>query len=184
MLFRSRKTRVLIVGGSLGALKLNQVIPEALALLPEELRPEVCHQTGKGKFDETAKSYRDKALVVDVKEYIEDMAEAYAWADLVICRAGALTVSELCAAGVGAILVPYPHAVDDHQTKNAQTMVEAGAGWLLSQEELSPNSLAEMLKPLLAKKERISRLARAALKLAKPDAAERLARECGRLAHV
>lgn len=180
----SRKARVLIVGGSLGALKLNQVIPEAMALLPEELRPEVCHQTGKGKFDETAKSYQDKALVADVKEYIEDMAEAYSWADLVICRAGALTVSELCAAGVGAILVPYPHAVDDHQTKNAQTMVEAGAAWLVPQVELSADSLVEMLQPLLSKTERISRLARAALKIAKPDAADCLARECGRLAHV
>lgn len=176
--FAKRKLRLLIVGGSLGALKLNEMLPEALSNIEEELRPEVRHQTGRGKLDATLSDYNAHEVGADVSEFINDMASAYSWADLVICRAGALTVSELCAAGVGAILVPYPFAVDDHQTMNARVMVDAGAAWLVPQSELTADALTEMLKPLLNKPERIARLANAAHKLAKPYAADRVAQAC------
>ncbi|WP_231871754.1 MULTISPECIES: undecaprenyldiphospho-muramoylpentapeptide beta-N-acetylglucosaminyltransferase [unclassified Oleiphilus] len=182
--FAERKVRILIVGGSLGALKLNQVLPRALSNIEKDIRPEVRHQTGKGKLDATLSDYSALNVEADVCEFISDMAAAYRWADLVICRAGALTVSELCAAGVGAILVPYPFAVDDHQTKNAQVMVDGGAAWLAPQSELSEDALTEMLKPLLLKPERIARLANAAHKLAKPYAADRVAQACWSLSDV
>lgn len=179
-----RRLRVLIVGGSLGALKLNEVLPAALSEIAQDLRPEVRHQTGRGKLEATQADYNAHEVDADVSEFIKDMASAYSWADLVICRAGALTVSELCAAGVGAILVPYPFAVDDHQTKNAQVMVEGGAAWLAPQSELTADALTEMLKPLLLKPERIARLANAAHKLAKPYAADRVAQACWSLSDV
>lgn len=173
-----RKLRVLVVGGSLGALKLNQVVPAAMSLIAKDLRPAIRHQAGRGKLDATLSEYNAFGVDVDASEFINDMADAYKWADLVICRAGALTVSELCAAGVGAILVPYPFAVDDHQTLNAQVMVDGGAAWLAPQSELTADVLSEMLHPLLSKPERIARLANAAHKLAKPYAADRVAQAC------
>lgn len=182
--FANRKLRVLVVGGSLGALKLNEVLPEALSNIDKDLRPEVRHQTGRGKLDATLSEYKAYDVDADVSEFIKDMASAYSWADLVICRAGALTVSELCAAGVGAILVPYPFAVDDHQTMNAKVMVDGGAAWLAPQSELTADALTEMLRPLLEKPERIARLANAAHKLAKPYAADRVAQACWSLSDV
>jgi UDP-N-acetylglucosamine--N-acetylmuramyl-(pentapeptide) pyrophosphoryl-undecaprenol N-acetylglucosamine transferase len=179
-----RSPRILVLGGSLGAARLNEVVAQALALMPASVRPEVKHQSGRGKLEATVEAYRLADVQAEVSEFIEDMAAMYRWADLVICRAGALTISELCAAGRGAILVPYPFAVDDHQTLNAKAMVNAGAAWLVPQSELTGESLAEILKPLINKPERIVRLANMAREIAKPDAAEAVADECRRLAYA
>jgi UDP-N-acetylglucosamine--N-acetylmuramyl-(pentapeptide) pyrophosphoryl-undecaprenol N-acetylglucosamine transferase len=119
-----------------------------------------------------------------VEPFIKDMAEAYGWADLVICRAGALTISELCAAGVGALLVPFPHAVDDHQTRNADYMVKAGAALLMPQHKLTESLLADTLADLLANPQRLVDMARAARTLARPDATERVVNYCLEAAHV
>lgn len=173
-----RRVKLLVLGGSLGAQKLNESLPAALSLIDPALRPSVIHQTGKNKFDSTLSEYKRQGVEVDLREYIEDMGEAYDWADFVVCRSGALTVSELCAAGLGAILVPYPHAVDDHQTANARQMEKAGAAWILPQNELEPSTLADILLPLFQKPKRIEKLASAARKLAKPDAAENVANIC------
>lgn len=175
---------LLILGGSLGAQSLNEVVPKALGLLDENLKPSVWHQTGKNKAVDVSLAYAEHKIDANVSEFIEDMAQAYKWADFVICRAGALTISELCVAGLGAILIPYPHAVDDHQTKNAEYLVKGGAAWLLDQKDLSPNVLSEILKPLLVKKERINILSEAAHKLAQVDATENVANECRRVSYV
>jgi UDP-N-acetylglucosamine--N-acetylmuramyl-(pentapeptide) pyrophosphoryl-undecaprenol N-acetylglucosamine transferase len=167
-----------MIGGSLGAQALNRTVPGALALLTTDICPEIRHQTGRKEVEQTKAVYDDHNIVAEVTPFIDDMAAAYKWADLVVCRAGALTISELCMAGLGAILVPYPHAVDDHQTRNASMMTEAGAAWLLPQSDLNPQTLAEMLTPLLKKPDRISVLARAARKLAKPNATESVVTEC------
>jgi UDP-N-acetylglucosamine--N-acetylmuramyl-(pentapeptide) pyrophosphoryl-undecaprenol N-acetylglucosamine transferase len=128
---REGKLTILVLGGSLGARSLNQVIPAAMALLPENDRPVIKHQCGKRHIDDCQQAYQQAGVTADVVAFIDDMAAAYASADLVICRAGALTVAELAAAGVGALLVPYPYAVDDHQTRNAQILSEHGAGKVL-----------------------------------------------------
>ncbi len=172
------KLRMLVMGGSLGAESLNQCLPQALARVQPDLRPEIWHQSGANKQDATQQRYEDLGVEARVTAFIEDMAAAYRWADFVICRAGALTISELCVAGLGAILVPYPHAVDDHQTLNAKHMVDAGAAWILPQAQMSPQSLAEILEPLLAKPERIRRLGEAAHKIAQPAATEKVVAEC------
>ena len=153
-------------------------------MLDEEIRPEVWHQTGKNNADIVSQRYRELNVDAKVSEFIGDMSEAYRWADFVICRAGALTVSELCAAGVGAILIPFPHAVDDHQTKNAEYLVSGGAAWILPQNELSPKVLSEVLKPLLLKRDRMKILSEAAYKLAQVDATEKVANECRRVSYA
>jgi len=178
------KLHLLILGGSLGAQSLNETLPDALQLMRQELRPAIWHQTGKAKDTPVKAAYEAHGIDAKVTEFITDMAEAYRWADFVICRAGALTISELCVAGLGAILIPYPFAVDDHQTKNAEFMVEGGAAWLLPQSELRPEVLAEMLSPLFAKRERIAILSEAARKLAKVDATERVSDECRRVCYA
>ena len=175
---------LLILGGSLGAQSLNELVPKALSLLDAEVRPSVWHQTGKNKAEAVSQLYREFKIEVKVSEFIENMAEAYKWADFVICRSGALTISELCAAGLGAILIPYPYAVDDHQTKNAEYIVKGGAGWLLAQNDLTPKILSEVLQPLLVKRERVNILSEAAYKLAQIDATERVANECRRVSYA
>jgi UDP-N-acetylglucosamine--N-acetylmuramyl-(pentapeptide) pyrophosphoryl-undecaprenol N-acetylglucosamine transferase len=175
---------LLILGGSLGAQSLNECVPEAISLLRNELKPTVWHQTGKGRAEGVVTAYQNHGVEAKVTEFITDMAAAYKWADFVICRAGALTVSELCAAGLGAILIPYPFAVDDHQTENARFMVEGGAAWLLPQSELNASVLADMLTPLFAKRERLTLLSDAARKLAKVDATERVTEECRRMCYA
>ena len=139
---RAGPLRLLVVGGSLGAQALNQAVPKALALMSEEERPQVVHQSGAKRLDELRKNYAQAGVQANCVAFIEDMAGAYEWADLVICRAGALTVAELAAAGVASILVPFPHAVDDHQTANARFLANAGAAILLPQNELSAEKLA------------------------------------------
>jgi UDP-N-acetylglucosamine--N-acetylmuramyl-(pentapeptide) pyrophosphoryl-undecaprenol N-acetylglucosamine transferase len=174
---RSGPPRLLVTGGSQGARSLNQTLPDALALIGGG-RLQVRHQSGKTDVEATRKRYALAGLEATVSPFIDDMAAAYAWADVVVCRAGALTVSELAAAGCGAVLVPFPHAVDDHQTGNAQFLVEAGAAVVLQETELTPASLAQVLGPILDNRENSLRMARAARSVASPDAAEAVARAC------
>ena len=167
---RNRQPRLLVLGGSLGAEPLNKLLPEALALLANELRPEVFHQAGKQHDAITAERYRAVGVEAQVAPFIKDMARAYAWADLVICRAGALTVSELAAAGLPAFLVPLPHAIDDHQTRNAHYLASAGAAVLLPQRTTDAAALAAQLTEVLMHPEQLTRMAQTARRLAKPDA--------------
>jgi len=175
---REGSLRLLVVGGSLGAQVFNEILPEALARLPESSRPEVWHQCGQAKLDSARESYRQAGVEGRVDPFIADMAQAYGWADLVLCRAGALTVAELCAAGVGALLVPYPHAVDDHQTRNAGYMVEGGAAVLIPQPELTAEALADLLERFSADRQRLLEMAVAARDLAITDATERVVNYC------
>ncbi|WP_309044918.1 undecaprenyldiphospho-muramoylpentapeptide beta-N-acetylglucosaminyltransferase [Marinobacter sediminicola] len=170
--------RILVVGGSLGAQVFNQQLPEALAMLPEQERPEVRHQCGERHLEDARASYEQHGVSANVEPFIKDMAEAYSWADIVLCRSGALTVSELCAAGIGAVLVPFPHAVDDHQTKNGQQMVNAKAAILIPQSRLTPAVLAETLGDLARDRARVMDMAKAARTLARPDATERVVNYC------
>ncbi|MFC4259366.1 undecaprenyldiphospho-muramoylpentapeptide beta-N-acetylglucosaminyltransferase [Marinobacter lacisalsi] len=184
MVDRTGKARVLVVGGSLGARAINERMPLAVARLPEDIRPDIRHQCGERNHEATLAAYGDAGVDASVEPFIRDMADAYAWADLVVCRAGALTVSELCAAGVGALLVPFPHAVDDHQTRNADYMVKAGAALLMPQHKLTDELLADTLADLLGDREHIIDMARAARTLARPDATERVVNYCLEAAHV
>ena len=178
--------RLLVVGGSLGAMALNETLPKALAQLPEGQRPQVRHQTGQRNYEAVASIYKETGVEVELMPFIDDMAAAYAWADLVLCRAGALTVSELAAAGVGAILVPYPHAVDDHQTLNARYLSEHGAAELLPQTELNVEQLAGLLKDYGDDAEqgraKLLAMAEAARQLAHADAAQTVMNACLALA--
>ena len=175
---RSGALRLLVVGGSLGAQVFNQRVPEAIALMPEEDRPTVRHQCGEKHLDAAQAAYAEHKVEASVQPFIKDMAEAYEWADLVVCRAGALTVSELCVAGVAAVLVPFPHAVDDHQTRNAQQMVKAGGAILIPQPSLTADTLAQTLSGLAKARNRILEMATAAKSLARPDATERVVNYC------
>lgn len=175
---REGAVRLLVTGGSQGARALNQVVPGAIARLQSSPGLEIRHQAGKGRADEAARAYRGAGLVAEVTEFIEDMAAAYGWADLVVCRAGALTVSELATAGVAAVLVPFPHAVDDHQTRNAEFLVEAGGAVLLPEIRLNAATLAATLDPLVTNREKLVAMAENARSVAVPDSADRVARLC------
>ena len=143
---RSGPLRILVVGGSLGAKALNDTVPQALALIPPEQRPQVRHQSGAKQMQALQASYAAAGVQAELTPFIDDTASAYAQADLVICRAGASTVAELAAVGAAAIYVPFPHAVDDHQTTNARFVVDAGGGWVVQQTALSPEKLAHMIQ--------------------------------------
>ena len=145
---RTGPLRVLVVGGSLGAKALNDIVPQALALIPQSQRPEVTHQSGAKQIEALRANYAAAGVQADLSPFIDDTASAFAQADLVICRAGASTVTELSAVGAAAMFVPFPFAVDDHQTSNAQFLVAHGGGWLVPQSELSAQSLAEWLMAL------------------------------------
>ncbi len=175
---RQGPVRLLILGGSQGALELNRVVPAALAMLPDGIRPIIRHQSGERTLDEARAAYALHGVEAELYPFIEDMAEAYAWADLVICRAGALTVAELSAAGLPAIFVPFPAAVDDHQTANAQPMVAAGAAEILQQRDMSQDSLADLLKSWLVSRDALLDRANKARGLAMPDALGRIAGHC------
>lgn len=175
---REGALRLLVIGGSLGAQVFNEQLPEALAMLPEADRPVVRHQCGERHADAARQTYEQHGVEANVEPFIKDMAEAYQWADLVLCRAGALTVSELCAAGLGAVLVPFPHAVDDHQTKNGQQMVGAKAAILIPQSKMTPAVLAETLGDLARDRSRVTDMAKAARTLARPDATKRVVNYC------
>jgi UDP-N-acetylglucosamine--N-acetylmuramyl-(pentapeptide) pyrophosphoryl-undecaprenol N-acetylglucosamine transferase len=173
---RSGPLNVLVVGGSLGAQALNEAVPKCLALLPVQQRPDVIHQAGTRHLDALREHYAAAGVPAQTVAFIDDMAAGYARADLVICRAGALTVAELAAAGVASVLVPFPHAVDDHQTSNARFLTESGAAVLVPQRELSPPRLADLL--LGFTREALLDMARRARALAKPDAAASVAAVC------
>lgn len=177
---RSGVLNVLVVGGSLGAQALNECLPQALFCMPQELEPRVIHQTGKRHFAEVQELYQQAGIAAEVKPFLDDMAQYYAWADVVICRAGALTVAELAAAGVASILIPFPFAVDDHQTANARFLSNHGAAILLPQTELTARHLAGLLQGMTRAK--ALSMAQAARALAQPKAAQCVAKVCKELA--
>jgi UDP-N-acetylglucosamine--N-acetylmuramyl-(pentapeptide) pyrophosphoryl-undecaprenol N-acetylglucosamine transferase len=179
---RSGALRVLVVGGSLGAHALNTVVPAAIAQLSAQ--PDVYHQTGRQDLEAVRASYAAAGIGARVEPFIEDMAAAYAWADLVICRSGALTVAELAVVGVPAILVPFPHATDDHQTGNAKFLADAGAAVLLPQGDMTPERLAGMLSDFSEQRSVLLEMAGRAHALAMPDAARRVAELCLQTAGV
>ena len=173
---RTGPLHLLVVGGSLGAAALNQIVPEALALLPEKERPQVTHQSGAAQLAELQENYVKANVAVKASAFIDDMATAYAEADLVICRAGAMTVAEIAAAGVAALFVPFPFAVDDHQTHNAQVLVQTGGAILEHQRDLTAGRLAEYLRGLTRKK--LTKMAVLARQQAKPKATAQIAHAC------
>jgi len=180
---REGAVRLLVIGGSQGAVRLNTVVPYALARLAGVIRFDVRHQAGERWIEAGRQSYADAGVRADVRPFIEDMAEAYGWADLVICRSGALTVSELAAAGVGAILVPFPAAVDDHQTHNARFLVREEAAVLIADRDLTAERLGSELERLCAAgRQKLLAMAERARRLARPDATEELATSCLELA--
>lgn len=172
------RVRLLVVGGSLGAQALNEQVAPAVALMPLEARPLIRHQAGERTLEVARQAYARAGVEAEVTPFIRDMAEAYGWADLVICRSGALTVSELAAAGLGAILVPYPYAVDDHQTANAAYLAAPGGAEILPQSELNPARLGALLTRLLGDRARLLAMAEAARARTMPDAARRIAAAC------
>jgi UDP-N-acetylglucosamine--N-acetylmuramyl-(pentapeptide) pyrophosphoryl-undecaprenol N-acetylglucosamine transferase len=175
---RSRRSRLLVFGGSQGASRLNAVVPEALAQVAPEIRPQVRHQTGERGLEAARAAYAQARIEAEVLPFIDDMAAAYAWADLAVCRAGAMTVAELQAAGLGAIFVPLPVATDDHQTKNAEVMVESGAAQLIQERDLTAERLGATISGLVADRAQLLKMAEAARGSRIIDAATRLADLC------
>jgi UDP-N-acetylglucosamine--N-acetylmuramyl-(pentapeptide) pyrophosphoryl-undecaprenol N-acetylglucosamine transferase len=176
---RTGPLRMLIIGGSQGAARLNAVVPAAFAMINGAARPLIIHQAGERHLEQTREFYSKHGVPADVRAFIDDMAEAYGWADLVICRSGALTVSELAAAGLPAVFVPFAAAVDDHQTRNARFLVDASAAVLIKEAELTPLSLSNELKRLLeGGRTHLSQMAVRARELAITDADVRLADAC------
>jgi UDP-N-acetylglucosamine--N-acetylmuramyl-(pentapeptide) pyrophosphoryl-undecaprenol N-acetylglucosamine transferase len=200
---RTDSLRLLVLGGSLGAQVLNDVVPQAVEMIPPECRPEIWHQAGRRDNDRTHTIYKGSGVAARIEPFIDDMAQAYQWADLVLCRAGALTIAELAAAGVASILVPYPFAVDDHQAHNAAYLVEANAAILIRQDDLTADHLSKLLcdyidaapgihssdqsdsdKGYTSGRSRLLKMARAARALARPEAAQQVASLCIEAAHA
>jgi UDP-N-acetylglucosamine--N-acetylmuramyl-(pentapeptide) pyrophosphoryl-undecaprenol N-acetylglucosamine transferase len=175
---RQGPLRLLVVGGSQGSLALNRMVPAALAKLPADVRPIVRHQSGDRTLTAAQSAYAENAVDVELSAYIEDMAAAYAWADLVVCRSGALTVAEVCAVGLPALFVPFPGAVDDHQTANARPMADAGAAVIIDESMLSAEVLAMTLRDWLTTRVDLQVKAEKARKLAKPNAVLRITELC------
>ena len=170
--------RLLVLGGSLGAMALNDIVPKGLALIPEAERPSVWHQAGEKHLAAVQANYADVGLQAKCVPFIDDMAAAYAWADLVLCRSGALTIAELAAVGVASILVPFPLAVDDHQTSNAKFLAQVGGAVLLAQHDMTPESIALLRN---YSRGQLLQMAEKARALAKPDAAAEVAKICAAL---
>jgi UDP-N-acetylglucosamine--N-acetylmuramyl-(pentapeptide) pyrophosphoryl-undecaprenol N-acetylglucosamine transferase len=177
---RAGRLRLLVVGGSLGAKALNDTVPKALALIPEASRPIVLHQSGEKQIDALRASYEAAGVQAELTPFIEDTAQAYADADLIVCRAGASTVTEIAAVGCAAVFVPFPSAVDDHQTTNAKFLVEKGGGWLVQQRDLTPEWLAHLLQ-VVERGELIQR-AMAAKSMQKTNATAEVVAACEALA--
>lgn len=180
---RTGRTRVLIVGGSRGALAINALLPKALQQINEEIRPEILHQTGKVHWQDTLDLYHAQGLnpqseQIKVVDFIESMAAAYDWADFVICRAGALTIAELTSVGLGSLLIPFPFAIDDHQTANGQLLVSQGAAVMFQQSQLNAEQLAEQLVVICGDAEKRLNMAMRARELAKNSSAQEVARIC------
>ena len=173
---------LLVLGGSLGAMALNQLLPEALAQIDSAERPQVRHQCGRRHVEATRAAYREHGVEAEILPFVDDMAAAYQWASVVICRAGALTVSELTLAGRAALLVPYPHAIDDHQTANAAWLRDNGAAELVQQTALTADSLAGFIRTMQREPGRLQNMADRARALAMPEAANQVADCCEQLA--
>jgi len=182
------KLRILVIGGSLGAVAINKTIPALLALLPEQQRPEILHQCGSNNLEQTLAFYRENRLdtgnTIQVQPFIENMANAYSWADLIIARAGAMTVSEIAAVGLASILIPYPFAVDDHQTENAGFLALAGAAEVIQQRDLTPQALLALVQKLAMNDEFLQQASRKALAAGRPDATEKAASFCMEASYV
>ncbi|WP_341908234.1 undecaprenyldiphospho-muramoylpentapeptide beta-N-acetylglucosaminyltransferase [Polaromonas sp. YR568] len=176
---RTGPLKLLVVGGSLGAKALNERVPKALALMPPEARPQVLHQSGARQLDELRANYQAAGVEAELTPFIDDTAGAFAEADLIICRAGASTVTEIAAIGAAALFVPFPAAVDDHQTSNARFLVDQGGGWLIPQGDLSPEKLAEMLQTI--DRPALIQRAQQAKTLQKLEATDRLVAACEEL---
>jgi UDP-N-acetylglucosamine--N-acetylmuramyl-(pentapeptide) pyrophosphoryl-undecaprenol N-acetylglucosamine transferase len=172
--------RLLVVGGSLGAQALNEIVPKALGMMAVLGRPVVTHQAGEKHLESLRSNYSDAKVDGELVAFIEDMAQRYAEADLVICRAGAMTIAELSAGGMASVLVPFPHAVDDHQSANARFLSEQGAAILVPQEKLTPKGLADLIRSLDRKA--LLAMAEKARVLGKPEAARVVADRCVELA--
>jgi UDP-N-acetylglucosamine--N-acetylmuramyl-(pentapeptide) pyrophosphoryl-undecaprenol N-acetylglucosamine transferase len=175
---RESRARLFVFGGSQGAQRLNGIVPQALALMAVDKRPQVRHQTGERGLELTRAAYAQAQIEADVVPFIDDMAKAYAWADLTVCRAGAMTIAELQAAGLGAIFVPLPIATDDHQTKNAAVMVNAGAARLIQERDLTPQRLSALIAELTDNRASMLKMAEAARATRVTDAAATLADLC------
>jgi UDP-N-acetylglucosamine--N-acetylmuramyl-(pentapeptide) pyrophosphoryl-undecaprenol N-acetylglucosamine transferase len=180
---RSGPLRLLVFGGSQGARVLNEVVPRAIAGLGDPGIVEVRHQTGEAHLQDTRERYRDAGIAAEPVAFIEDVAEAYGWADLVVCRAGALTISELAVAGVASVLVPFPYAVDDHQTRNGLSLADADAAILIDQGELNAARLGGLLVEFHSARERLLSMAQAARRLGIPTATRQVSDCCLELAH-
>jgi UDP-N-acetylglucosamine--N-acetylmuramyl-(pentapeptide) pyrophosphoryl-undecaprenol N-acetylglucosamine transferase len=177
--------RLLVLGGSLGAMALNELLPEVLVSLPEHVQVDVWHQTGATHIEVTRELYaRHQLREVRVDAYINDMAAAYSWADMVLCRAGASTIGEICAAGIASILVPYPHAVDDHQTANARYLSDAGAAILIPQASLSAVMISDLLSGFFRERKTLLDMAMIAKSKAFPDATTKIGNICMGVSHA
>ena len=176
--------RVLVFGGSQGALALNRAIPSILSKISKTMKLEIRHQTGKAKLDAVSSEYESLSVDSNVVEFIDDMGEAYRWADIVICRSGAMTVAELCIAGKVSILVPYPHAAGDHQTANASFMTDENAGFLVPESELSFDRINQIFTDITADPDRFRSISNAALRLSRPNATRDVAARCLEVMHA
>lgn len=179
----NRQPRLLVLGGSLGAMPLNTLLPSAVALVDKQLRPEIWHQCGRQHVDTTTQGYQAAGVTARVEPFITDMAAAYSWADLVVCRAGALTISELAAAGRPALLIPLPHAIDDHQSANAAFLANHEAALVLPQRSLDSETLAQQLNSLFSQPETLHAMAEHARRQATPNATVDVVRACQEVAH-
>ncbi|GKS84826.1 undecaprenyldiphospho-muramoylpentapeptide beta-N-acetylglucosaminyltransferase [Acidovorax sp. SUPP1855] len=177
---RTGPLRLLVVGGSLGARALNEIVPQALALIPADRRPVVTHQSGAAQIDALREHYAKAGVQATLTPFIDDTAAAFADADLIVCRAGASTVTEIAAVGAAAVFVPFPHAVDDHQTANARFLVDAGGGWLVPQRDLTPEWLAQLLQN--SERDALVDIARKAKNMQKINATREVATACEELA--
>ncbi len=180
----SQRLRVLVIGGSLGAKAINDVVPFAVAKMEPDCQPEVWHQTGRGKKQTVIDAYQQCQFDARTEEFINDMADAYRWADLLVCRAGALTVSEVAVAGVPAIFIPLPSAIDNHQYYNAKWLVESDAALMIEQKELTPETLSQILIELSHDKKRLQKMNEKVKKMALPDAVTQAANYCEELGHA
>ena len=179
---RSGPLRLLVVGGSLGAKALNDTVPQALALIPASERPQVLHQSGEKQIDALRANYEAAGVSAELTPFIDDTAQAFANADLIVCRAGASTVTEIAAVGAAALFVPFPHAVDDHQTGNARFLVDAGAAWLVPQRELTPAALAQRLREV--SRDQLRQMAVKAKQMEKTQAVGAMVAACEQLSKV
>jgi len=175
---RAGAVNLLVLGGSRGALAINKLLPTALALVDPAVRPEVLHQTGKQHSEQTAALYKAAGVEAQIVPFIDKMEEAYSWADFAICRAGALTVAELTCAGLGSILIPFPYAIDDHQTVNGKLLVDQGSALMIQQKALTAEMLAEEITGLCESRSRLLEMAMRARELSKTGAASRVAKVC------